>query len=64
LITSRDEREQLAELNLIAGKRAKAVTAYPSGLKYLVAGAALLADDRWERRRELAFTWTQDSVQT
>src|SRR5205807_6248822 len=55
LITSRDEREQLAELNLIAGKRAKASTAYASGLKYLVAGAALLADDRWERRRELAF---------
>jgi PAS domain S-box-containing protein len=55
LITSRDEREQLAELNLIAGKRAKAATAYASGLKYLVAGAVLLADDRWERRRELAF---------
>ena len=30
LITSRDEREQLAELNLIAGKRAKASTAYTS----------------------------------
>jgi serine/threonine protein kinase len=28
LITSRDEREQLAELNLSAGKRAKASTAY------------------------------------
>jgi predicted ATPase len=28
LITSRDEREQLAEFNLIAGKRAIASTAY------------------------------------
>src|SRR4029453_12284859 len=28
LITARDEREQLAELNLISGKRAKASTAY------------------------------------
>ena len=55
LITSRDEREQLAELNLIAGKRAKASTAYASALKYLVAGAALLADDCWERRHELTF---------
>ena len=45
LITARDEREQLAELNLIAGKRAKASTAYASALTYLVAGAALLADD-------------------
>ena len=38
LITSRDEREQLAELNLIAGKRAKASTAYASALTYLTTG--------------------------
>src|SRR5262249_17276496 len=55
LITSQEEREQLAELNLIAGKRAKASTAYASALKYLVAGAALLAEDCWERRHELTF---------
>jgi predicted ATPase len=55
LITSRDEREQLAELNLIAGKRAQASTAYAAALKYLVAGATLLGDDRWERRHELTF---------
>jgi len=56
LITSREEREQLAELNLIAGKRAKASTAYASALTYLNAGAALLAEDCWERRHELAFS--------
>lgn len=55
LITSRGEREQLAEFNLLAGKRAKASTAYTSALKYFIAGAALLADDRWERRHELSF---------
>jgi predicted ATPase len=55
LITSRDEREQLAELNLIAGKRAAAATAYASALNFLVAGATLLEDDRWERRPELTF---------
>ena len=32
LITRREEREQVAELNLIAGKRAKASTAYASAL--------------------------------
>ncbi len=53
LITSQDEREELAELNLIAGKRAKASTAYASALNYLIAGAALLGDDCWERRPEL-----------
>jgi PAS domain S-box-containing protein len=55
LITSRGEREQVAELNLIAGKRAKASTAYASALKYLVAGTALLADDCWARRHDLIF---------
>jgi PAS domain S-box-containing protein len=55
LITTQDEREQLAELNLIAGRRAKASTAYASALTYLVAGAALLAEDSWERRHELTF---------
>ena len=55
LITSQDEHEQLAELNLIAGKRAKASSAYASALNYLIAGAALLADDCWERRPELIF---------
>jgi PAS domain S-box-containing protein len=55
LITSQEERDQIAELNLVAGKRAKASTAYASALNYLVAGAALLTDDFWERRHELGF---------
>jgi len=54
LITSRDEREQLAELNLLAGKRAKRSTAYAPALKYLIDGARLLAEDCWERRYELS----------
>ena len=55
LITSREERENLAELNLIAGKRAKTSTAYASALKYVSAGAALLDDECWERRHDLIF---------
>ncbi len=55
LITAREEREHLAELNLVAGKRAKASTAFASALSYLVAGAALLVEDSWERRHELTF---------
>src|SRR5258707_14497918 len=55
LVTSRDEREQVAELNLLAGERAKASTAYAAALKYLIAGAALLGDDCREGRHELAF---------
>jgi len=56
LITSREERSQLAEFNLIAGKRAKASTAYISALNYLITSAAFLTDDCWERRHELAFS--------
>src|SRR6202011_5313711 len=55
LITSRDEREQLAEFNLIAGRRAKATTAYAAALTYLTAGTALLPEDSWERRHALTF---------
>ncbi|WP_050421642.1 AAA family ATPase [Bradyrhizobium tropiciagri] len=55
LITSPEERERLAELNLAAGKRAKASTAYASALTYLVAGAALLPEDALERQHELSF---------
>jgi PAS domain S-box-containing protein len=55
LITSQDEREQLAELNQLAGKRAKASAAYASALNYFVAGARQLPEDSWERRHELTF---------
>src|SRR5215831_11453579 len=55
LITSGHEREQLAELNLSAGKRAKTASAYISALNYLVAGAVILPDDAWEQRPDLIF---------
>jgi len=55
LMSARDERERLAELNLLAGRRAKASSAYSSALAYLTAGVALLPEDSWERRRELTF---------
>ena len=55
LIASNAEREDLAGLNLIAGKRAKASIAYGAALTYLATGAALLSEDCWERRHELAF---------
>ena len=54
LINSQDEREQLAEFNLMAGRRAKTSTAYASALKYLITGAAMLAEDCWARRPKLA----------
>ena len=55
LLASREEREQLAGLNLIAGRRAKASTAYAAALNYLVVGGELLADEGWRRCHELTF---------
>lgn len=55
LIASGQEREQLAELNLVAGQRARASAAYASALTYFTVGAALLAEHSWRRRHELAF---------
>ena len=54
-IPSDDERERVAELNLVAGRRAKASTAYASALAYLMAGRALLREEIWDRRYELIF---------
>src|SRR5580658_4491486 len=56
LVTTAEEREQLAEFNLLASKRAQASSAYVSALNYLTTGAALLTSDSWQRRRELCFT--------
>ncbi len=53
LLVSGEERERLAELNLLAGKRAKAATAYASALVYFVAGDGTGPEDRWERGHEL-----------
>src|SRR3954447_22158530 len=57
LVTAPDEREQLAEFNLLAGKRAQGSSAYVSALNYLTTGAALLTEDGWKQRRELCFAF-------
>jgi predicted ATPase len=56
LITAVSERERAAGLNLVAGKRAKASTAYASALKYLHVGRSLLSEETWGRNYELVFS--------
>jgi predicted ATPase len=55
LITSLEERERLAQLNFIAGKRAKTAEAYASALNYFAASESFLAEDSWVQDRRLAF---------
>jgi predicted ATPase/signal transduction histidine kinase/GAF domain-containing protein len=47
LITQQTERDELAQLNLLAGRKAKAATAYTSALEYAIAGIKLLSPDSW-----------------
>jgi tetratricopeptide (TPR) repeat protein len=54
-ITSTEERDRVAELNLIAGKRAQAAAAFASALTYFANGDAMLNEDSWDRRYPLAF---------
>jgi PAS domain S-box-containing protein len=55
LIKAAKEREQVAELNFIAGKRAKAATAYAAALQYFSAGRDLLGENGWELNYRLTF---------
>ncbi|QAU42733.1 histidine kinase [Bradyrhizobium guangdongense] len=56
LILSIADRERIAELNLIAGRRAKLSTAYASALNCLHAGRGLLTDETWNRNYDLIFS--------
>jgi PAS domain S-box-containing protein len=47
LISDSVEKQTVAKLNLHAGKRAKASTAYSSACTFLAAGAALLGEEGW-----------------
>ncbi|MGK3987086.1 AAA family ATPase [Sorangium sp. So ce136] len=58
LMRSQAERDELAALNLRAGRRAKAASAYESAAALFAAGMALLAEARWEKQRELTYDLT------
>jgi predicted ATPase len=47
------ERTEIAKLNLIAGQKAKAATAYAAATEYLQVSLGLLAEDSWIHQYEL-----------
>jgi PAS domain S-box-containing protein len=55
LVASDEERLHIAELNLIAARRARASTAYRSALVHLEAGEALLSEEQWGSHYSLRF---------
>jgi predicted ATPase/transcriptional regulator with GAF, ATPase, and Fis domain len=63
LINDAAERLRLAELNLAAGRRAKASAAFPSAFSYFAAGAGLLPENAWQRHHDLAFALHHERAQ-
>ncbi|XXY13898.1 AAA family ATPase [Sorangium sp. So ce216] len=55
LIRSQAERDELAALDLRAGRKAKGAAAFQSAAALFAAGLALLAPDRWETQYDLAY---------
>jgi PAS domain S-box-containing protein len=56
LLVNRDEKAQVATIELRAGRKAKASTAYASACVYVVAGVALLDESDWDSQYDLTFS--------
>jgi PAS domain S-box-containing protein len=63
LISDLNEIEWAADLNLHAGRKAKASTAYVSACRYFSAGMALLGPSGWAMRYDLAFSLTLERAE-
>ncbi|MGB7893784.1 MAG: AAA family ATPase [Microcoleus sp.] len=64
LLTTESQKYELAQLNLIAGQKAKAATAHDSAVKYLQVGLSLLAVDSWDNRYELALRLHEEAAES
>ena len=60
-IAERSEKTALAQLNLIAGRKAKLSTAYAAAVSYLATGLAAL--DGWQRRYSLALALHEEAAE-
>lgn len=62
-LLSADERLKVADLNLRAGRRAKASAAFEAALGYLRTGQSLLPQDAWQSHYSLAFELALQSAE-
>jgi len=58
------ERTEIAKLNLIAGQKAKAATAYAAATEYLQAGLGLLANSSWTHQYELTLALHEEAAES
>jgi len=63
LLTQQLKRDELAGLNLMAGKKAKAATAYQAAIRYLNLGLELLGSDSWQNQYELTLELHVETIE-
>ncbi|MDZ8189401.1 MAG: AAA family ATPase [Nostoc sp. ChiSLP02] len=63
LITKQLQRNEIAKLNLEAGKRAKASTAYEASLRYLETGLKLLGKNSWKSHYRLTLELYTETIE-
>lgn len=64
LCQEQSEQDELAMLNLLVGRKAKAAGAYAPAFKYLKKGSQLLGDQCWQRQYELALALFMEASET
>ena len=64
LISDPSERDYLIELNLMAGRKAKASVAYETGLRYFRTGTGLLNRNSWQDKYRLSFNLYKELAET
>ncbi|WP_413167608.1 AAA family ATPase [Capilliphycus salinus ALCB114379] len=63
LIRDQKEKDQLAQLNLMAAQKAKAAVASNAAQEYLNIGITLLANDSWQHQYELTLALYQEAAE-
>ncbi|MGK7900208.1 MAG: AAA family ATPase, partial [Hormoscilla sp.] len=63
LITSGNQRDELAHLNLLTGRKAKAATAYAAAVGYLAVGIGLLAASSWQSQYNLTLALYSEAAE-
>jgi predicted ATPase/signal transduction histidine kinase len=64
IISSELEKFQLSQLNLIAGRKAKASAAYELAVKYLTVGIKLLSPESWQTDYDLTLALYESAAET
>ena len=64
LLTDQSEKEQLAGLNLIAGRKARSSAAYHPASSYFQTGLKLVGEKGWEKHYELTLSLYVEATET